>query len=247
MLAYLDELLSPAAFSDYGPNGLQVPGPDEVQTVVTGVSASAELFRRAADLGADLIVVHHGIFWSGAPLALTVAAKRRLELLFAHGMALAAYHLPLDGHPEVGNNALIAAGLGCTTRAPFALHKGTPIGVAGRFAGDGIDAGELVARVRALTGREPLAFLSGPERVRSIAIVSGAGSDYLGDAVAAGHDAFLTGEPTERVMTQADEDAIHYLAAGHYATETFGVRRLGELLAERFGIRHEFVDVANPI
>jgi dinuclear metal center YbgI/SA1388 family protein len=247
MLAFLDELLAPASFSDYGPNGLQVPGPDDVQTVVTGVSASAELFRRAAALKADLVLVHHGIYWSGAPLALTPAAKRRLALLFEHDMALAAYHLPLDGHPEVGNNALIAEGLGCSAREPFALHKGTPIGVAGSFAGEGIDPAELVSRVRELTGREPLAFLSGPERVRSIAIVSGAGSDYLGDAVAAGHDAFLTGEPTERVMTQAEEDAIHYLAAGHYSTETFGVRRLGDLLAERFGIRHEFVDVPNPI
>jgi dinuclear metal center YbgI/SA1388 family protein len=247
LLEYLDELLSPAAFSDYGPNGLQVPGPDRVETVVTGVSASAELFRRAAELQADLVLVHHGIFWSGAPLALTPAAKHRLELLFEHDMALAAYHLPLDGHAEVGNNALIAAGLGCASHEPFALHKGMPIGVAATFAGDGIGAGELVARVRELTDREPLTFLSGPERVRTIGIVSGAGSNYLGDAVAAGHDAFLTGEPAERVMNQAAEDAIHFLAAGHYATETFGVRRLGELLAERFGIRHEFVALVNPV
>jgi dinuclear metal center YbgI/SA1388 family protein len=247
LLAYLDELLTPSAFSDYGPNGLQVPGPDRVQTVVTGVSASAELFERAAELDADLILVHHGIFWSGAPLALTPAAKRRLQLLFEHGMALAAYHLPLDGHPEVGNNALIAAGLGCVSHEPFALHKGMPIGVAASFGSDGIAADELLARVRELTRREPLAFLSGPERVRTIGIVSGAGSGYLPDSIAAGHDAFLTGEPAERVMTQAAEDAIHFLAAGHYATETFGVRRLGELLAERFGIRHEFVDLVNPV
>ena len=247
LLAYLDELLTPASFSDYGPNGLQVPGPDQIETVVTGVSASAELFERAAGEGANLVLVHHGIFWSGAPLALTKAAKRRLELLFEHDMALAAYHLPLDGHPEVGNNALIATGLGCSRHEPFALHKGMAIGVAGSFDGDGIDALELVARVRELTDRAPLAFLSGPERIRTIGIVSGAGSDYLADAVAAGHDAFLTGEPAERVMTQAAEDGIHFIAAGHYATETFGVRRLGDLLAERFGIKHVFVDVLNPI
>jgi dinuclear metal center YbgI/SA1388 family protein len=247
LLEYLDELLSPAAFSDYGPNGLQVPGPESVKTVVTGVTASAELFRRAAKLHADLVLVHHGIFWSGSPLALTPAAKHRLKLLFEHDMALAAYHLPLDGHAEVGNNALIAAGLGCTAHEPFALHKGMPIGVAATFGGDGIAAGELVARVHELTAREPLAFLSGPARVRKIGIVSGAGSNYLGDAIAAGHDAFLTGEPAERVMTQAAEAGIHFLAAGHYATETFGVRRLGELLAERFGIRHEFVDLVNPV
>src|SRR5436305_7128469 len=193
LLAYLDELLTPAAFSDYGPNGLQVPGPDRIETVVTGVSASAELFERAAALQADLVLVHHGIFWSGAPLALTPAAKRRLQLLFEHDMALAAYHLPLDGHPEVGNNALIARGLGCEASAPFALHEGRAIGVSARSRGDGLGAQELVARVRELTGREPLAFLDGPETVRSIAIVSGAGAGYLGDAIAGAHDAFLTG------------------------------------------------------
>ena len=247
LLTYLEDLLQPAAFSDYGPNGLQVPGPDAVRTVVTGVSASAELFERAAAHGADLVLVHHGLFWNGAPLALTPSAKRRLQLLFEHDMALAAYHLPLDGHPEVGNNALLAAGLGCTERAPFALHKGMAIGVCGRFAGDGIAAGKLVARTRELTGREPLAFLDGPARVRTIGIVSGAGADYLGDAVAAGFDAFLTGEPAERVMTHAREEGIHFIAAGHYATETFGVRRLGELLAEHFGVAQLFVDVPNPI
>jgi len=247
MLEYLDELLSPASYSDYGPNGLQVPGPELIETVVSGVSASSELFEQAAERGADLVIVHHGIFWSGAPLALGHAAKRRLQLLFEHNMALAAYHLPLDGHPEVGNNALIAAALGCASHEPFALHKGMPIGVAGRFNGDGIAAQELVDRARKLTAREPLAFLAGPERVRTIGIVSGGGSEFLGDAVAAGHDAFLTGEPIERVMNQAREEGIHFIAAGHYATETFGVRRLGDLLAQRFGVRHEFVDVINPI
>jgi dinuclear metal center YbgI/SA1388 family protein len=247
LLTYLNDLLSPDSFSDYGPNGLQVPGPERVETVVTGVSASAELFERAAEHDADLVLVHHGIFWDRAPLALTPSSKRRLQLLFDNGMALAAYHLPLDGHPEVGNNALIAEGLGCASREPFAIHKGMPIGIAARFAGDGVSAGELVARVRTLTEREPLAFLAGPERVRSIGIVSGAGADYLTDAVTAGYDAFITGEPTERVMTQAQEDNIHFVAAGHYATETFGVRRLGELLVERFQLRHLFVDIPNPI
>jgi dinuclear metal center YbgI/SA1388 family protein len=247
ILAYLDDLLAPGSFQDYGPNGLQVPGGSEIQTVVTGVSASAELFQRAAELGADLVLVHHGLFWSGAPLALSASAKRRLQLLFDHDMALAAYHLPLDGHPAVGNNALLAEGLGCASHEPFALHRGAAIGVAGRFAGDGPTAAQLVERVERLTGRAPLHFLAGPEHVRRIGIVSGAGSDYLADAVLAGHDAFLTGEPAERVMTHAREEQIHYLAAGHYATETFGVKRLGELLAERFGVRHEFVDVPNPI
>jgi dinuclear metal center YbgI/SA1388 family protein len=247
VIAFLDDLLSPASFHDHGPNGLQVPGPERIETIVTGVSASAELFERAAAQQADLVVVHHGLFWNGAPLALTASAKRRLHLLFEHDMALAAYHLPLDGHPTVGNNALIADGLGCASHGPFALHRGAPIGVAARFAGDGVAASELIERVVALTGRQPLAFLAGPERVRTIGIVSGAGSDFLADAVSAGFDAFLTGEPTERVMTHAQEEQIHFIAAGHYATETFGVRKLGDLLAERFEIRHAFVEVSNPI
>ncbi len=247
ILAHLDELLCPGSFQDYGPNGLQVPGPREVGTVVTGVSAGTELLERAATLGADLVIVHHGLFWSGAPLALTPAAKARLQLLFDHDMALAAYHLPLDGHPEVGNNALLAAGLGCESHEPFAFHRGAAIGVAARFPGDGLAAAELVERAARLTGRAPLAFLAGPERVRRVGIVSGGGSDYLGDSIAAGHDAFLTGEPAERVMVQARDEGMNFIAAGHYATETFGVRRLGDLLAERFGIRHEFVDIPNPI
>ena len=247
ILEYLDELLAPAEFSDFCPNGLQVPGPETIETVVTGVSASAQLFRQAATHDADLVLVHHGIFWNGAPLALSPAAKLRLQLLFEHDMALAAYHLPLDGHAEIGNNALLAEGLGCESQGPFALHKGMPIGVVGRFPGDGISPDELVLRAHELTDREPLAFLSGPERVRTIGIVSGGGSDYLDEAISTRLDAFLTGEPTERVMNQAHEGAVHFVAAGHYATETFGVRRLGEMLAERFGIRHVFVDIANPI
>jgi len=247
IIAFLEELLEPSAFEDYGPNGLQVPGSEEVETVVTGVSAQLELFERAAAAGSQLVLCHHGLFWDFHPRSIGPSMKRRLQALFDADMSLVAYHLPLDAHPEVGNNALLAAGLGCTSREPFAIHKGMAIGVAGRFDGDGIPAGELVSRVRELTGREPLAFLAGPERVRTIGIVSGSAADHLGDAIALGLDAFLTGEPTERVMNQAVEENIHFLAAGHYATETFGVRRLGDLLAERFAIRHVFIDLPNPI
>jgi dinuclear metal center YbgI/SA1388 family protein len=232
LIDHLDAVLSPRAFADYCPNGLQVAGPAQVQTVVTGVSAHLALFERAAALRADLVLVHHGLFWEGAPRALDAVAVARLRVLLEHDMALAAYHLPLDGHQEHGNNA----------------HKGAPLGVAATFPGDGITREELVERVRSATGgREPLAFLDGPERVRAVGIVSGAGSDHVHDAIAAGLDAFVTGEPAERVTAIAREYGISFLAAGHHATETFGVRRLGELLAERFGVRHEFVDVPNPI
>jgi dinuclear metal center YbgI/SA1388 family protein len=214
---------------------------------MTGVSAHARLFARAADEGADLVLVHHGLFWRGDPLGITPLLHRRLRPLFEHDIALAAYHLPLDAHPEVGNNALLARALGLAAPTPFAAHAGTPIGIAGTFGGEGIEADELLARVAAATGREPLAFLAGPSRVRSVGVVSGAGVDFLADAVAAGHDAFLTGEPAERAMGLAEDHRIHFLAGGHHATETFGIRRVGELLEERFGVRHTFVDVPNPI
>src|SRR3954466_7572323 len=247
---HLESILDPAAYDDYGPNGLQVPGRETVETVVTGVSANVELFARARDADADLVLVHHGLFWARPPRPLDRAAKRRLQVLFDADMSLAAYHLPLDGHPEHGNNALLAAAIGCEARepfgrhkraptgvgaggggAPFARHKRATIGVVGRLPGEGIAPDELVARVRAATDREPLAFTDGPERVRTVGIVSGAGADYPEDAIAAGPDAFVPGEPIERAMARAREAEVHFLAAGHYATETFGVRRLGDLLA----------------
>src|SRR3954452_20495228 len=182
IIGYLDDLLDPTAYDDYGPNGLQVPGSEQIQTVVTGVSANAELFARAREADADLVLVHHGLFWAGPPRPLDRASKRRLQLLFDADMSLAAYHLPLDGHLEHGNNALLAAAIGCQAWEPFGGHRGTTIGVSGTLGGDGLAPDELLARVREATGGEPLAFTDGPERVRSVGIVSGAGADYLDDA-----------------------------------------------------------------
>ncbi|MGA9875381.1 MAG: Nif3-like dinuclear metal center hexameric protein [Solirubrobacteraceae bacterium] len=247
VIAELDRLLEPQCFHDYCPNGLQVPGCAEIATVATGVSASAELFERAITAQANLLVVHHGIFWGSRPAPIDAPMKRRLQLLFDANISLAAYHLPLDAHPTLGNNALIARALGAEELQPFAPHEGQSIGFIARFPGDGIEAATLFARVTSLTAREPLIFDAGPARVRSVGIVSGGGANYLDEAVAAGADAFLTGEPTERVMTQARETSTHFIAAGHYATETFGVRRLGEHLSERFDVRHVFIDVPNPI
>jgi dinuclear metal center YbgI/SA1388 family protein len=236
----LDALLKPSEFDDYGPNGLQVPGKDAVGTLVTGVSASAELFERAAAAEADLVLVHHGLFW-GDTGPIDPRLKRRLKLLFDHDMALAAYHLPLDAHLELGNNALLAQAIGATDLEPFVA-----IGVRARLPA--ITPEDLRARVREATGgREPLAFLAGPDPVRTIGIVSGAAARHLDDAIAEGLDAFVTGEPREPAMNDAREAQIHFLAAGHYATETFGVRALGDRLAAEFGIRHVFADVPNPI
>lgn len=247
VVAFLDALLQPDSFDDYCPNGLQVPGSEEFETLVTGVSAGAELFERAAELDAGAILVHHGIFWKGAPLALDRPAARRLRLLLERDCSLLAYHLPLDGHPEVGNNALLASAIGCSSWEPFPARESPATGVAGRFSAP-VDPAELTERVRgAVGGREPLVFADGPERISSIGIVSGGGSPYLGAAIEQGLDALLTGEPIERVMLQAREAGVHFIAAGHYATETLGVRRLGDLLAAKFGLQHVFVDVPNPI
>jgi dinuclear metal center YbgI/SA1388 family protein len=251
LLAEADRLLEPERFEDYGPNGLQVPGAESVQRIATGVSAHAELFELAAAEGAQLLLVHHGLFWGAGVQLVDPVLKRRLKLLFDADIALAAYHLPLDAHPEIGNNALLARALAADTLVPFALHHGQPIGFIATMPsdphGDGVPAADLFARVAELTAREPLVFDAGPPRVQRLAIVTGAGADYTADAAAAGADALLTGEPAERSMAQAREAGIHLIAAGHHATETFGVRRLGEYLAERFDLRHVFIDVPNPV
>src|SRR5919202_1618211 len=146
ILDHLGALLRPDSYDDYGPNGLQVPGRESVETVVTGVSANAELFTHARDENADLVLVHHGLFWAGPPRPLDRASKRRLQLLFDADMSLAAYHLPLDGHLEHGNNALLAAATGCASWEPFGAHRGATIGVAGRLPGRGVAPDELVVR-----------------------------------------------------------------------------------------------------
>ncbi len=247
ILAELDRVLDPDRFEDYCVNGLQVPGPAQVQTIATGVSAHAQLFELAAKERAQLLLVHHGLLWGAGVTAIDAVLKRRLQMLFDADMALAAYHLPLDAHPALGNNALLARALDAEELTPFALHRGQPIGFIARLPGEGMPAQDLFARVKKITAREPLVFDSGPPRVRRLAIVSGAGADYSADAAAAGADALLTGEPAERSMAQARELGLHLIAAGHYSTETFGIRRLGEHLAERFGLRHVFLDVPNPV
>jgi dinuclear metal center YbgI/SA1388 family protein len=240
LIGHLDALLNPSAFDDYGPNGLQVPGSGEIGTIVTGVSASTALFEQAAEHDADLVLVHHGLFW-GATGPIDAQLKRRLELLFENDMALAAYHLPLDAHLEVGNNALLATAIGATDVESF-------VGIGVRARLPAVSPEDLRARVREATGgREPLAFLAGPDPVSTIGIVSGAAARHLDDAIEQGLDAFVTGEPREPVMNDAREAGIHFLAAGHYATETFGVRALGDRLASEFGIRHFFADLPNPI
>jgi dinuclear metal center YbgI/SA1388 family protein len=247
IIRFCDELLEARAWDDYGPNGLQVPGAPEVARIVTGVSAHRELLERAVASGAHLALVHHGLFWDTQPRSLTDQMAGRLRIALESGLSVAAYHLPLDAHREIGNNALLCDGLGFELDdRPFAEVRGRAVGIIGRNA-DGVEAAALVRRVAELVGREPLVFDAGPAEVGSIGIVSGAGASVIDEAVGLGLDAFLTGEPAEHAMADAREGSIHFIAAGHYATETFGVRRLGELVAERFGVEHEFIEVPNPI
>jgi len=246
LVEYCDRLLSSTGSADFCPNGLQVEGRRDVRRIVTGVSACAELFERARDLEADAVLVHHGLFWDGAPSVLTGHQYLRVASLIEGGLHLVAYHLPLDRHDEIGNNILAARGLGLFAVEPFAEYRGQPIGFRGRYP-EGLPIEEFVGRCRELFGQEPLTFLDGPEPVVTVGIVSGGAEGEIHQAIAAGLDAFVTGEASEWVMHVARENRIHFLACGHYATERLGIRALGEHLAHRFGLEHEFVDLPNPV
>src|SRR3954471_23035926 len=189
IIAFLDDLLDSPAFDDYGPNGLQVPGSPEVSVLVTGVSAHLELFHRAAALRAQMVLCHHGLFWRKQPQALDERRKARLKALFDNDISLAAYHLPLDAHPDVGNNALILEALG--------FERGEKFGDVGWTGTGSMSRDELVDRCRRVFGQEPIAFPHGPAEVRSIGVVPGGGASALGEAVARGLAAMISGEPSE--------------------------------------------------
>ncbi|MEM7350892.1 MAG: Nif3-like dinuclear metal center hexameric protein [Acidobacteriota bacterium] len=246
LVSYLAELLRPDEGQDYGPNGLQVEGRGTIRRLVTGVSACLELFEKAREREADAILVHHGIFWNGTSPVLTGMQFRRVRELIASEINLLAYHLPLDRHAELGNNALAARAFGLTECQSFAPHKGLDVGFKGRFA-EPITSAELVRRCREIYAQEPLAFLYGPDPISSLGIVSGGAQRDFYAAIAEGLDAYITGEVSEWVMNVAREEGHHFLAAGHYATERLGIRALGKHLAERFGLAVEFIDVPNPV
>ncbi len=192
------------------------------------------------------MLCHHGLFWDRGARAITVAMRERLRVLFDADVSLAAYHLPLDAHPEVGNNALLCEALGFERGEPFGLHRGRPIGFVGRAA-EGVRRAEVAERCAGALGREPLVFAHGPDPIKTLGIVSGGGASSFADAVALGLDGFLTGEPEEWAMADAREAGVNFFAAGHYATETLGVRRLGELLERELGVGHRFIPVQNPV
>jgi dinuclear metal center YbgI/SA1388 family protein len=240
IVKYANELLEIERFPEYGPPGLQVVGSEDVTKLVSGVSSSRELFERAARSGAQMVLVHHGLFWRNEPLVIDRRLRGRLQALFAGDVSLVAYHLALDAHPELGNNALLAQRLGATYEGPFA-----EIGAAARL--DGVSPEELERRLEDATGRAPLVFAHGPERIERVAIVTGGGGARVIQAAHEKFDAFVTGEPEEPALETARELGIHFLAGGHYATETFGVNALAARLARAFGLEWEFVDIPNPV
>jgi dinuclear metal center YbgI/SA1388 family protein len=241
IIAFADELLEVHRFPEFAPPGLQVVGTDEVTKIACGVSASVELFERASAAGAQLVIVHHGLFWRNEPPIVDRRQRARLEALFRADLTLAAYHLALDAHPVIGNNALLADGLGVEVEGPFG-----EVGQGGRLR-EPCTADEFAARVRDLVGREPLVFASGPERIERVAITSGGGGGELLRASREGYDLFLTGEPEEPSLQAARELGVHFVAGGHYATERLGVQALANRLSERFGVEWEFLEVENPV
>lgn len=240
ILAFANELLDVEAYPDYGPVGLQVVGAAEVTMLACGVSASRELFEHTKALGAELLVVHHGLFWDRDSRVVDQRLKGRLQTLFEGDITLAAYHLALDAHPEVGNNALLAAELGLEVEERFEVGFGCSLP-------EPVSADAFVTRIRDTLGREPLSFPYGPQEVRRVAIVSGGAAGMLSQAAAAGYDLFLTGEPAEPTMMTARELGIHFVAGGHYATERLGVQALTQRLAEEFALDWRFIELTNPV
>jgi dinuclear metal center YbgI/SA1388 family protein len=246
LLRHLDHYLEAGVGSDYCPNGLQVEGRPEITKLITGVSACRELFERAADAGADAILVHHGLLWSGDERPLVGLLYRRLALLFEAGISLFAYHLPLDRHPEVGNNAVGIRRFGIRDPRPFGEHEGLPIGFGGVLP-EALSPTAFTAQCAEIFGQQPQGFIEGPDPIRSVALVSGSAERLFHSAIAEGYDAFVTGEVSEWVMNVARESATHFFAAGHHATERLGIQALGDHLAERFDVSVDFVDVPNPV
>lgn len=240
---YLNSYLDTAGFRDYCPNGLQVEGRSEVRTLVTGVTASLALLQSALERGADAILVHHGYFWRNEDARIIGTRRERLALLMSNNLNLFAFHLPLDVHPEIGNNAQLARVLDLPCSGRFGEQN-----VASHGCFDtALTLGELSARIATRLERVPLVIGDERKPIRRIAWCTGAAQSLLEDAVRLGVDAYISGEISEPTVHLAREADVAYIAAGHHATERYGVRALGEHLAEKFGLSHHFVDIPNPV
>lgn len=246
IIQYCNELLQIEAFSDYSPNGLQVEGDGrEVTKIVIGVSISIDLIEKAIDNNADLIITHHGLFWNKDERIIRGPLKRKLKLLLENGLASAAYHLPLDFHPQLGNNVQLAERLGLRDLKPFAETPRYAQGIMGET--DILSINELSEVVSQALGREPTVLPFGPEKIRTVAIVTGGAQGYFLEAIDAGADCFVTGEISEQNYTMSREFGVHFISAGHYSTEMFGIQSLGHNLTSQLDVQVEFVHIPNPV
>ena len=243
LVSYLDRLLEPTKFKDYCPNGLQVEGRAEVRRIVAGVTASQALLDAAVARGADAILVHHGYFWKGDDGRVTGIRRQRLGTLINHDINLLAYHLPLDAHPEFGNNAQLALRLGWVPEGRFGEQDIAWLGTLAEPA----DLATVSGNVARLLGRVPLVIGEAGRPVRRIAWCSGGAQGYFEQAIALGVDAYVSGEISEQTVHLARESGVAYIAAGHHATERGGVQALAAHLSEKFGLDCEFVDIENPV
>jgi dinuclear metal center YbgI/SA1388 family protein len=246
LVRYCDGLLDAGSFRDYCPNGLQVEGRAEVARIVSGVTASQALIEAAVDQQADLLLVHHGYFWKGEDAGITGMKRRRLKALLDHDINLLAYHLPLDAHPELGNNACLAQRFGLEIQGWFGDGQGPELACEA-IADPPLSAEQLGMRIGQALGREAQHIDAGPVQIQRIGWCSGAAQSYLEAAARRGLDAFISGEISEPTVHIAREYGIHYFAAGHHASERYGVQALGEQLAGHFGIEHFFIDIDNPV
>lgn len=240
---YADELLRAGDFDDYCPNGLQVEGRPEVRRLAAGVTASQALVEAAAAWGADALLVHHGYFWKGEPAAITGAKRRRIKALLDAGISLLAYHLPLDAHAELGNNAQLARRLGIDVAGRFGPGQ---LGMHGALDTP-LDAAAFGARIAAALDREPLHIAGGDAPVKTVAWCTGAAQGLVEAAAALGVDAYVSGEISEQTVHAARELGIHYFSAGHHATERYGAEALGRHLSEHFALEFRFIDIPNPV
>jgi len=245
LVAALDDLLAPRLFDDYCPNGLQVEGRPEVTTLVTGVTASQALLDAAVAAGADAVLVHHGYFWNGEDPTVRGMKRRRLATLLAHDISLIAYHLPLDAHPTLGNNARLAAVLGLEITGD--LERGVPrsVGFTGRLA-QPMTGAAFAEHLAQRLGRAPLHVPGTSGEITTIAWCTGGAQHHIEQAAELGVDAYLTGEVSEPTVHVARETGLHFYAAGHHATERYGVQAVGDHLATERGLHHHFIDIDNP-
>ncbi len=250
LASWLDDALQVGQFQDYCPNGVQVAaqGLDNapIGRIVTGVSASRALIEAAIARKADALLVHHGYFWKGEPAALTGIKAERIRLLMRHGISLLAYHLPLDAHPQWGNNVALAEQMGWRITGALNPSERQPIGHVGHPS-DPLTATELHAQLTAQLAQPVLHCPGGPARIHKIGWCTGAAQSQIVQAAQMGCDAYVSGEISERTWHEASELGIHYFAAGHHATERGGVQRLGAAIAQQFGVAVEFVDLAIPV